>query len=53
MLTDIEAVLITRPSWEEKKVEVACEDLISEANRRWTSQDKDKEDISVIVVFLG
>ena len=53
VLTDIEAVLITRVGWEEKKVDMACEDLISEATRRWQSQDKDKEDISVIVVFLG
>lgn len=53
VMSDIEAVIITRSSWEERKVDMACEDLIAEADRRWKTSGKDKEDISVIVVFLG
>jgi serine/threonine protein phosphatase PrpC len=53
VLNEIEVICIVRTSWEENKVDLACEELISEADRRWKLKNEDKEDISVIVVFFG
>lgn len=52
VICENDALQIVRNSWEEKQIEKACEDLIAETDRRWKKSGKDKEDVSVIVVFL-
>ena len=52
-ITGTEAVGIVRYSWENNKIDQACEDLVTEARRRWVNTGLDKEDITVVVVFLN
>ena len=52
-MTGIEAVCIVRYSWESNEIEQSCKDLVDEAERRWKSSGNDKEDITVVVVYLN
>jgi serine/threonine protein phosphatase PrpC len=53
VMTGTEAICIVRYSWESNKIEQSCEDLISEADRRWKASGSDKEDITAVVVYLN
>lgn len=53
VICETDALCIVRNSWEEGKIENACEDLIGEADRRWKKSGKDRDDVSVIIVFLA
>ena len=53
VICDNDALCMVRSSWEEGKIESACEDLIVEADRRWKKTGKDRDDVSVIIVFLS
>ena len=52
-MTGIEAVCIVRYSWESNEIEQSCKDLVDEADRRWKGSGMDKEDITVVVVYLN
>ena len=52
-ITGLEAVCIVRLSWEDNRIEKSCEDLVSEADRRWKTNENDKEDITAIVIYLN
>lgn len=52
-VSEIEAYMIVRHSWEKNQIEESCEDLLRHANMKWKENCRDKDDISIIVVYLG
>jgi serine/threonine protein phosphatase PrpC len=52
VFTDLDAITMVAFSWQNGNIESSKEDLMTEANRRWKLISHDKEDLSIIVVYL-
>ena len=52
-VSEMEAYLIVRHSWEKNQIEESCEDLMRHASMKWKENCRDKDDISIIVAYFG
>lgn len=52
-VSEMEAYMIVRHSWEKNQIEASCEDLLRHSNMKWKENCRDKEDISIIVAYFG
>ena len=53
VMAEIEAVCIVRFTLQNGIEDTACNELIKEAERRWAEQARDRDDLTVMVIYLN